>query len=196
MASRPRPDVLFRRNRVRNSCKPQIPIKLLIVQFSYVNIISISKNSSLSEKYEKKMSLHEAAQTSVFDKFAIFGLQAVKGKRVRWETEPSPTEATIKRRFYINERVVHLYFLYWPEVNAATLTLLVWRSECTKLDVDHLNGGISYTCVLLTWKYIRRSKGQGSIASKQASVLHKNDMKKLKNEMRWKMNKLYEMELI
>ena len=31
--------------------------------------------------------------------------------------------------------------------------------------------------------------------SKQASVLH-NDMKKLKNEMRWKMNKQYEMELI
>ena len=32
--------------------------------------------------------------------------------------------------------------------------------------------------------------------SKQASVLHKNDIKKLKNEMRWKMNKQYEMELI
>ena len=31
---------------------------------------------------------------------------------------------------------------------------------------------------------------------KQASVLHLNDMKKLKNEMRWKMNKQYEMELI
>ena len=32
--------------------------------------------------------------------------------------------------------------------------------------------------------------------SKQASVLHQNDMKKLKNGMRWKMNKQYEMELI
>ena len=33
-------------------------------------------------------------------------------------------------------------------------------------------------------------------SSKQASVLQLNDMKKLKNEMRWKMNKQYEMELI
>ena len=33
-------------------------------------------------------------------------------------------------------------------------------------------------------------------ASKQASVLHWNDMKKLKNEKRWKMNEQYEMVLI
>ena len=33
-------------------------------------------------------------------------------------------------------------------------------------------------------------------SSKQASVLHWNDMKKLKNEMRWKMNKQYEMEFV
>ena len=40
------------------------------------------------------------------------------------------------------------------------------------------------------------NSSQTGQASKQASVLHKNDMKKLKYEMRWKMNKQYEMELI
>ena len=60
---------------------------------------------------------------------------------------------------------------------------------------EHLHADIGHPSAAMTTS-MNYANLMAKQASKQASVLHKNDMKKLKNEMRWKMNKQYEMELI